>query len=159
MKRLRAGLCTLALVSLILLQPPIEAQRAAVENGPFGVATSDEITLTGTVSVVLEKPDAGMLMGSHILLATLAGPVDVSLGRFGLRGKGALSVTAGQQIEVTGVMTTRATSSNKDKEKQVLLARTVKAGGEVYNIRNEHGFPISPQARERASHEHVGASL
>jgi hypothetical protein len=156
MKRLLAGLYALALVSPISLEPPMQAQTAAVETGPFGGYTLHEVTLTGTVSGVLAKPDAGMLMGSHILLATLTGRVDVSLGRFGLRGKGALSVAAGQQIEVTGVMKTYATNN---KDQQVVLARTVKVGGEIYTIRNEHGFPISPQARERASRKNAGASL
>jgi len=85
MKWLVAELCALALVSLVSLQPPIQARTAAVENGPFGGNTSDPITLTGTVSV--------------------------------------------------------------------------KVGTEVFNIRNEHGFPISLQARERASHKNAGESL
>jgi hypothetical protein len=83
-------------------------------------------------------------MGSHLLLTTPSGQVDASLGTFGLRGKGALLVAAGQQVEVTGVMKTV-------NDKQVFLARTVKVGGQVYTIRNEHGFPVSPQARERAN--------
>jgi hypothetical protein len=64
---------------------------------------------------------------------------------FGLQGKGALSVANGQQVQVTGVMKTY-------KGQQVLLARTVKAEDYVYAIRNEHGIPITPQARERANH-------
>jgi len=93
-----------------------------------------------------------MIWGSHLLLATTSGPVDASLGTFGLRGKGAVSVAAGQQVEVTGVMKTI-------KDKQVFLVRTVKAGGQVYTIRNEHGFPVSPQARERASRKTAGEGL
>jgi hypothetical protein len=159
MKRLFAGLCGLALLSAISLQPPVQAQTAAVLAGtarPFGYDVSQEVTLTGTVSSVLAKPAAGMLMGSHILLATLSGPVDVSLGRFGLRGKDALKVTAGQQIEVTGMMKTKTTTT---KDSPVFLARTVKVGDEVYIIRNEHGFPVSPQARERANRKMAGESL
>ena len=98
------------------------------------------------------KPSAGMIMGSHLLLATPSGPVDASLGRFGLLGKGAVSVTAGQQIEVTGVMKTL-------NDKQVLLVRTVKTGGQIYTIRNQHGFPVPPQARERASRKTAGEGL
>jgi hypothetical protein len=78
--------------------------------------------------------------------------VDASLGRFGLLGKDAASVAAGQQIEVTGVMKTI-------KDKQVFLVRTVKAGGQVYTIRNEHGVPVPPQARERASRKTAGEAL
>jgi hypothetical protein len=78
-----------------------------------------------------------------MLLATLSGPVDASLGRFGLRGNGAVSIAAGQQIEATGVMKTI-------RDKRFFLVRTMKVGDEVYTIRNEHGFPVSPRARERA---------
>jgi hypothetical protein len=144
MKRLFAAALTLLSISLL---PLVQAQTAAVGTrtaGPFSYDVSQEVTLNGTVSSVLTKPSAGMIMGSHLLLATPSGPVDASLGRFGLQGKGAVSVAAGQQVEVTGVMKTL-------KDKQVFLVRTVKVGGEVYTIRNEHGFPVSPQARERAS--------
>jgi hypothetical protein len=78
--------------------------------------------------------------------------VDASLGRFGLFGKGAVSVTAGQQIEVTGVMKTL-------NDKQVLLVRTVKTGGQTYTIRNQHGFLVPPQAREGAIRKTAGEGL
>jgi hypothetical protein len=67
-----------------------------------------------------------------------------------LQGDGAVSVAAGQQIEATGVM-------KRIKDTSVLLVRSVKVGGEVYTIRNKHGFPVSPQARKRASEK--GESL
>lgn len=154
MKRLFAGLCVLALLFLISPQPLAQAQTAAETGtaGPFSYDVSQEVTLSGTVSGVLAKPAAGMIWGSHLLLATPSGPVDASLGRFGLLGKGAVSVAAGQQIELTGVMKTIS-------GKQVFLARTVKAAGQVYTIRNEHGFPVSPQARERASRKTAGEGL
>jgi hypothetical protein len=103
---------------------------------------SEEVTITGVVSSVLTHAAPGMVVGSHLLLVTPAGPVDASLGRFGLRGNGALSAAAGRQVEAIGVIRTI-------KDKPVFLARTVKVGGEVYTIRNEHGVLMSPQARER----------
>jgi hypothetical protein len=152
MKRLFAGLYALALISLISLQLPVQAQTAERSVGPLSYDASKEVTLNGTVLSVLAKPSPGMVMGSHLLLTTPSGPVDASLGRFGLMGKGALSVAPGQQVEVTGVMKTV-------KDKQVFLARTVKVGGEVYTIRNEHGFAVSPQARERANRKTAGEGL
>jgi len=154
MKCLFAGVCALALLFLISPQPLAQAQIAAETRTarPFTYDVTQEVTLSGTVSSVLRKPAAGMIMGSHLVLATPSGPVDASLGRFGLFGKGAVSVAAGQQIEMTGVMKTI-------KDKHVFLARTVKAGGHVYLIRNEHGFPVSPQARERASRKTAGEGL
>ena len=109
-----------------------------------GYDISKEVTLHGTVSDVLKKPAKGMIMGSHLLVQTGVGPLDASLGRFGLQGRGALSVEAGKQVEVTGVMKTI-------NGKQVFLARTVTVDGHAYTMRNEHGIPVSPQTRERAS--------
>jgi hypothetical protein len=86
------------------------------------------------------------------VLATASGSVDASLGHFGLQGKGAVSVGQGQQIEITGVMKTI-------KGRQVFLARTVRVGAQIYTIRNEHGIPLSPQARERASRKTAGEGL
>jgi hypothetical protein len=66
-----------------------------------------------------------------------------------LRGDGAVSVVAGQQIEATGVMKTI-------KDKPFFLVRTVNVGGKAYTIRNEHGFLVSPQARKRAGQKMGG---
>lgn len=144
MKRLLAGICALVLP---FLQFPVRAQTAALAampDGPFSYNLSEEVTLNGTVSSVLMKQLPNMVAGSHLLLTTLSGLVDVSLGTFALRGKDSLSIALGQQVQVVGVMKTL-------KDKQVLLARAVKVGDRVYVIRNEHGVPVSPQARERAS--------
>jgi hypothetical protein len=146
MKQLLAGICTLAMLSLIFPLRPIQAQTAVVATrpaSPFSYNISQEFTLSGTVSSVLAKPAPEMIMGAHILLTTVSGPVDISLGTLALQGKGALCLAVGQQIQVTGVM-------KIFEGKQVFLARTVKVEDDVYAIRNEHGVPVSPQARERA---------
>jgi hypothetical protein len=135
----------LAIIFVSFLRP-VQAQTTAVATnaaGAFSYSVTEEVTLTGTVSSVLTKATSGTIVGSHMLLATLSGPVDASLGRFGLRGNGAVSIAAGQQIEATGVMKTI-------RDKRFFLVRTMKVGDEVYTIRNEHGFPVSPRARERA---------
>jgi len=144
MKRPFMGLWALALSALVSLAAPVWAQTAAVAarpSGPFNYDVSKETTLTGTVSSVLNKPSHGMIIGFHLLVATPSGTVDASLGRFALLGKGALSVTAGQQVQVTGVMMTL-------KKQQVFVTRTVKVDDQVYTIRNKHGLALSPQTRE-----------
>jgi hypothetical protein len=147
MKPLSTGLGAVValLLTLTFFQRPIQAQAVQAHT-----MAASEVTLTGTVESVLAKASPGMIVGSHLLLATSNGPVDASLGRFGLQGDGAVSVAAGQQIEATGVM-------KRIKDTSVLLVRSVKVGGEVYTIRNKHGFPVSPQARKRASEK--GESL
>jgi hypothetical protein len=136
------------LVALLLaiLVVPLNAESAGHSGVYYDV--SQEVTLSGSVSAVLINPAPGMIMGSHLLLTTTSGQVDASLGKWALQGKGALSLNPGQQIEVTGVMKTL-------NDKQVFIARSVKAGGKVYTLRNEHGVPVSPQTRERAAQKGV----
>lgn len=144
MKPLSIGLCTVLALLLISFQRPIQAQTTRAQT------TADaEVTLTGTVQSVLVKGAPGMIVGSHLLLATPNGTVDASLGRFALQGEGAVSVAAGQQIEATGVM-------KRIKDKAVFLVRSMKVGGDVFTIRNKHGFPVSPQARKRANQKTGG---
>ncbi|MFZ0276211.1 MAG: hypothetical protein WA254_19245 [Candidatus Sulfotelmatobacter sp.] len=127
-----AGLLSGLLVAILAV--PLGAQPVPKAQPYYDVAR--EITLNGTVSSVVTKH-------AHLMLATKSGIVDASLGRWGFIGKGALHVTAGQQVEVTGVMKTY-------KDNQVFIARTVKVGSQVYTMRNEHGIPVSPQTRARA---------
>jgi len=146
MKRLSAGLFTLALLTLATFLPTAQAQQAAASSNspkPFTYNVSEEVTLKGTVSSVLEKPSKGMIMGSHLVVKTTTGTVDASLGTWALRGKGAVPVTAGAAVELTGVMKTI-------KNQPVFLVRTLKEGGQMYTIRNVHGSPLSTKARERA---------
>jgi hypothetical protein len=148
MKRLFAGPCALVLLSLISSLPPVQAQTAEFatrHETPFSFEISKKTTLIGTVSSVVTNPSAGMMWGSHLLVETSSGTLDASLGRFALLGRNALFVTAGQCAQVTGVMKTF-------DGQQVFLARTLIVGGQVYPIRDEHGFAPSPQTRERLSH-------
>jgi hypothetical protein len=137
--RMVAGLLTGLLFAILAV--PLGAQPAHQPRPYYDI--SKEVTLSGTVSSVLRMPSPGMIAGSHLLLATASGAVDASLGRWGLEGKGALSVAPGQEVEVTGVMKTL-------RDQPVFVVRNVKVGGQIFQIRNEHGIPVPPQARERA---------
>jgi len=144
MKKLSAVPVILAILIVVAGLRPIHAQTVARDARLLGYDVNKEVTITAMVSGVLAQAAPGMIAGSHLLLAMPSGAMDASLGRFGLRGNGAASVSAGQQVELTGVMKTI-------KGKPLFLVRTVKVGGEVYAIRNEHGVLLSPQSRERAS--------
>ena len=135
-----AGL--LAGLIFAILVVPLNAQTAGDSRLAYDI--SKEITLTGTVSSVLRSPAPGMIWGSHLMIETLSGKVDASLGRWGLEGKGALSVMPGQQVEVTGVMKTL-------NKREVFLARTVKVNDKVYTLRTRSGVAVSPQSREIAA--------
>ncbi len=137
--RIIAGLLTGLLFAILAV--PLGA-KAVPQTHPYYDITK-EVTLTGTVSSVYTKPAEGMIFGSHLMLETASGQLDASLGKWAMQGKGGLSVTAGQAVEVTGVMKTV-------KDKQVFVVRTVNANGHIYTIRNKYGVPMSPQSRERA---------
>src|ERR1700690_3174745 len=146
MNRKLVGLWALMLAALILLTIPAQAQTAAVTVNsprPFSYNKSEETTLKGTVSSVVTKPSKGMIMGSHLLVSTPSGKVDASLGKWALGGKDAVRVSEGAPVELVGVMKTI-------RNQQVFLVRTLKEGGQMYSIRNEHGFPLSTRAREHA---------
>lgn len=143
---------TLALLLLVAASLPIDAQSTPASTRsamPYAYDISQEVTLSGTVSSVLTKPSPGMIAGSHLLLATVSGVVDVSLGAFCLQGAGALSVAAGQQVLITGVL-------ERLKDQQVFVARTVKVEEQIYEIRNKHGIPLSPQSRQRTNEGAAG---
>jgi DNA/RNA endonuclease YhcR with UshA esterase domain len=135
-------------LALYLFAMPIHAQTAVTTKtaSPHWYDITKEVTLTGTVSSVVKRAGTEMKMmaGSHLIVETTSGTVDASLGGFALRGKGALSVSPGQRVQVTGVM-------KNIREKEVFVTRLVQVDGHVYTIRNEHGFVLAPVARERAA--------
>jgi DNA/RNA endonuclease YhcR with UshA esterase domain len=148
MKRRFSVVGPFAVLALCLFAMPIHAQTAVTTKTavPLRYDISKEVTLTGTVSSVVKSasPETKMMAGSHLIVETTSGTVDASLGGFALRGTGALSVTPGQRVQVTGVM-------KNIREREVFVTRLVQVDGHVYTIRNEHGFALAPVARERAT--------
>jgi hypothetical protein len=148
MKPRLAAVCALALMAGVLCAEALcQAQEVSLPSKSvqsLGYDIAQEVTLVGTVLSLVPQATDGTIAGAHLLLTTLSGPVDVSLGRFSLIGKGALSIAEGQQAEITGVTKTF-------KGKQFFLARSVRVGDRDYAIRNERGIPITPQARQRAT--------
>jgi hypothetical protein len=135
-----------AALALCQFALPIFAQTAEVTTKravPQRYDITKEVTLSGTVSDVVKAPTREMKMvaGSHLIVETKTGKVDAVLGQFAMRGKGALSFTPGQQVEVTGVMKTV-------KDNQIFVTRLVQADGHTYTIRNEHGFVLERVSRD-----------
>jgi DNA/RNA endonuclease YhcR with UshA esterase domain len=125
---------------------PLHAQTSDVKTKPVTHLRYDitkEVTLSGTVSSVVKSPtrEMNLVPGSHLFVGTKAGTIDASLGKFAMRGDGALSIKAGEAVQVTGVMKTA-------KEKQVFIVRLVHANGHEYMVRNEHGFVLAPVSRK-----------
>jgi hypothetical protein len=136
MKRSFPGLGILVLLAFASLALPSYAQTEAAKTQPFvslKYDISQEVKLSGTITDVVTKPSAGMLMGSHLILETTSGSVDAQLGRLHLTGRDAVSVAPGERVQVTGVMKTI-------NNKAVLLTRLIEVNGQVYELRNEHGI-------------------
>ena len=130
-------------LALCLFALPLHAQTSdtttPVVHPRYDI--TQEMTFTGTVSSIVrpahETKKAG---GAHVIVQTTSGKVEADLGRYAMRGQGALTVTPGQLIQLTGVMTTV-------RGQQVVITRLVQANGKVYKIRNEHGFAYHSVAR------------
>jgi hypothetical protein len=137
-----ARMVSRALISALLVAFAVPLIAQPGDSHEYEI--SKEVTISGAISGVVTKTTPGMFLGDHLLLATTEGEVDASLGRWAMQGKDALSVTVGQQVEVTGMMQTI-------KGKEVFITRMVKAGGRVYTLRNQHGIEISPRARQLAA--------
>ena len=133
-------------LALCLFATPAHAQTAegtASSAVPPKYDIAREVTLAGTVSSVVKKttPEMQMLGGSHLVIRTTSGKIDASLGGYAMKAQGALSVSPGQQVQVTGVMKTI-------RDQQVFVTRLVQVNGRVYKIRNEHGFVLAPEPRK-----------
>jgi hypothetical protein len=93
--RMIAGLISGVLFTILAV--PRVAQPA--DDSFFRYDIIREVTLSGTVLGVLSRPTPGMAWGSHILITTVSGTVDASLGRWGLQGEGGLAARIGQQVD------------------------------------------------------------
>jgi len=134
------------MLALCVFALPLHAQTAEAKTKQVARVWYDmsrEVTLTGTVSNVMKSASAEMKMmgGAHLIVQTKSGAIDASLGRSAMRGEGALSVQAGESVQVTGVLKTV-------RGKQVLLTRVVHANNHEYVIRNERGYVLGVQARK-----------
>jgi hypothetical protein len=139
----------MASVLLLAIVGRSQAQNPSHSAAPLFYDVAQETTLTGTVAGVFTKATPGMLPGSHLTLTTPDSSVDVSLGAFAFVGKGSVSVSGGQQIEVTGIL-------KNLQGKPVFFARLLKVGDNVYTLRNAHGLPVTPNSHERANQAQNG---
>jgi hypothetical protein len=113
---------------------------------------SKEITLNATVESVPEKSSDARAQVDFLVLQTKLGTVNGRVTPFTLNGKGAISITRGEQIKATGMMTTL-------QGKQVFVIRALEVGGRTYQIRSKRGLPREHPATYGASTESKGGQL
>jgi hypothetical protein len=150
MSRKLQGLGLAALLALALNAGAAHAQAAAATSTKSAVPPrydiSKEVTLNATVETLpskshLTQPGAK----TAFMLQTTGGLVEGRLTPFVLSGSGAISITVGEHVQVTGVMTTAMNN------KQVFVIRTIQTGGRTYAIRDQHGFPLEHPAQNTSA--------
>jgi len=144
MSRKLQGLGLTALLALMLNVGVANAQATAAtakSTSPLGYDVSKEVTLSATVQSVPSKSSHGLTPESStqsgFVLQTTAGTIQGRLTYSALNGEGALSITPGEHVQVTGMI---ATMKNNTR---VIVIRTIQVGGRNYTIRNERGFPVA----------------
>src|SRR5215470_17167989 len=140
--------CLLAAPSVVLAQRP-SAKSVVATPGGYNVA--NDSSLQGTILSYTENSGKPPL-GTHVLLQTSSGNVDVHLGDARVLHQAKVSLAPGMSVRFVGQ--TRSVGQNT-----VFLARLVQVGSHVVAVRSNHGLPIGPGAgRGRAAAKNASAS-
>lgn len=114
------------------------AQSQQTSAGPWqGMAKYDpktETTIQATVEEVKQVTGKRGWNGTHLMVKTETGPLDVHVGPAAYVTSQQFSFAKGDQIEVTG-------SKVKLQDADVLLAREIKKDGKTLVLRDAQGFP------------------
>lgn len=143
--RMIAGLLTGLLFAIATI--PLNAQPAhsgAQHPLALGYDKAHEITLTGTIEAVNEKPAAGSPVGLHLMVAGSQGKVDAHLGPY-MTKETLEALHTGTPVQIVG-------ATEKLHGKAYLLARQVIFGGRLVQVRSENGFLV----REHTAQSHRG---
>ena len=114
------------------------ANAAAAKAAPAAYDISKDVSLAGTVLSYTENPAAPPL-GTHVLLQTASGNVDVHLGDARLLHLAKLNLPAGASVRFIG-------QSRMVGQNTVFLARLVQIGSQVVAVRSEHGLLLAPNS-------------
>ena len=123
-------------LAMILLPLSANAQSAATSSAMTSPLydVNKEIKIDGTIDKI-ETNSSGGPIGTHLLVISAQGLVDVHLGASMAVTAKNLGLSVGESIHVTGMMANVGGNS-------VLLARILTTSNHIYMLRNEHGAPI-----------------
>ena len=122
---------------------PAFAQRTAAatvsaKTVPGSYDIANDVSLQGTVLSYTEN-SAAPPIGTHVLLQTSSGNVDVHLGDARLLHLAKMNITQGASVRFVGQMQAAGNSNSP-----VFFARLVQVGAQVLAVRSERGFPLAP---------------
>jgi len=133
--RYLAVFCLAAAPSAALAQRP-HANSVSATSGGYSVA--NDSSLQGTILSYTENSKTPPL-GTHVLLQTSAGNVDVHLGDARVLHQAKLNLMQGMSVRFVGQ--TQAVGQST-----VFFARLVQVGSQVVAVRSNHGIPVRPAA-------------
>lgn len=114
---------------------PARAQEPGGGQGSPRYDTATEATFRGTVEAVKQIEAAGRRgPGTHVVLKTAEGAVDVHLGPKGFLDAQKLTVAVGDAVEIVG-------SRVKVAGADAVIAREIRRGDQKLILRDEKGVP------------------
>lgn len=128
------SVCLALLPSAAMAQRPHGSVSANGTSGTYNTAA--DVSLLGTILNYNENSKAAPI-GTHVLLQTANGTVDVHLGDARLLHASKLNLTQGMSVRFIG-QSQAVGSSN------VFMARLVQVGTQVVALRSVHGLPLAP---------------
>jgi hypothetical protein len=153
--KLSAFFFCLALYAGVAHGASMQAPSATVQSPSAGwnsiSAASREITVRGAIREVIPTHLAGSPAGVHILIDSLQGPFDASLGSY-LPSEVQQALSNGEQVQVTGVV---RTANGKD----YLFVRQLSVAGHQLTVRNPQGFlvhAVSPTGSNKTRSDRDG---
>lgn len=130
MKIRAIGLLT-AIAAATLFLVPGAAGAQGRGRGPMHYDVAAEVTINGTVDDIKQGPQRG----THVMLKTADGTMEIALGPTWYQTEKKYSVAKGDQLEVIG-------AKSQTDGRDVLLAREIKKGTETMTFRDAKGFPM-----------------
>lgn len=143
-RRCLALLCLASAPCVAVAQRP-NANSVATTAGGYNVA--NDSSLQGAILSYTENSKTPL--GTHVLLQTPAGNVDVHLGDARVLHQAKMDLTQGMSVRFVGQ--TQTVGQNT-----VFLARLVQVGSQVVAVRSNRGVPVTPGApRGKAAAKNV----
>jgi hypothetical protein len=137
----------MAMTAVSLNAQPLHSE--AQPPRAFGYDKAHEITLTGTIEAINQKPARGNPVGLHLMLSVPQGQVDAHLGPY-MTKETIEAMHTGIPVQIVGAM-------ERLHGKEYLLARQVIFGGRLVRVRSENGFLVREQSAK--SHRRNPESL
>jgi len=147
MRKIAWVLCLLMTLAISLLVGPLYGNESVAPKRTVIASKYDvnkEVTLSGTIESLVQKPTPGMIVGGHLMVSTSQGTVDAHIGSYLIAGKYAIPFESGQPVKLVGIMTTF-------NHQNVLLVRTIQTENRTITVRNDHGFLVYPGAKTRVA--------